>query len=105
MHIAKTIGSVLLALSLAVGIAAPSLAAEGYRGTKVNGCQAYISGSQAWTNCSNAKKTGSIATKAWCTGQPTRQSNWNRVSEGSTATGISLVGCTVNVHSGQTLWQ
>lgn len=105
MKLKAKISAILVALALCIGTAGTAMAATGYRGTSVNGCQAYISGSNAWTNCSGAKKTGQVATKAWCTSQPTRISSWSSISKNSSATGLASVGCTFNVHSGQTLWQ
>lgn len=105
MSVKKRIGAAVLALALGFGLAGPAFADSGYRGTKVNGCQAYIEGSNAWTNCSNTAKDGQVATKAWCTAQPTRTSSWSLITKNSTATGLAHVGCTFNVHTGQTLWQ
>ncbi|KQB83601.1 hypothetical protein Cocul_01671 [Corynebacterium oculi] len=103
---AKKISSALLTVATAAALLAPaSYAAQGYRGTKTHGCQAYIDGSKAWTNCQPATKGGQVSTKVWCTAQPTRLSNWSYVGVGSNVTRIATVGCASNVHSGQTLWQ
>ena len=102
----KKIFSAALAAATTLSFIAPAtFAAEGYRGGKSHGCQAYIHGTNAWTNCSPATKSGQVATKAWCTAQPTRLSRWSYVGKGANVTQIALVGCTVNVHSAQTIWQ
>ncbi|MBC3186802.1 hypothetical protein H7347_09530 [Corynebacterium sp. zg-331] len=105
-HEGKKMSSALLAVATAAAFLAPTAyAAQGYRGNKVNGCQAYIDGSDAWTNCRPSTKSGQLATKVWCTAQPTRVSDWAYVGNGSNVSSIAKVGCTFNVHSGQTLWQ
>lgn len=99
------ITSIVATLLLIMGIGGTAFAAEGYRGSNVYGCQAYISGSKAWTNCRPATRSFEYATKAWCTGQPTRMGAFRTVSRNSTVTGISEVGCTFNVHTAQTKYQ
>lgn len=96
----------LIAVATAAALLAPaSYAAQGYRGTKEHGCRTYIHGSDAWTNCQSATRSGQVATKVWCTAQPTRVSSWSYVGAGSNVSRIATVGCAANVHSGQTLWQ
>ncbi len=66
----RRIASTLLAvIALSASIAVPTYAGQGYRGTEPFGCQAYINGSSAWTDCTPAKASGYIHTKAWCTAQ------------------------------------
>lgn len=97
--------SIIATLLLIVGVGGTAFAAEGYRGTNVYGCQAYISGSKAWTNCRPATRSFEYATKAWRTGQPTRMGPFRTVSRNSNVTGVSEVGCTFNVHTAQTKYQ
>lgn len=101
----RIIAGILVAAATVFAGAGAAYAAEGYRGDKVNGCQAYIQGTAAWTNCASTTKAGQLATKAWCTAQPTRTGKWLGVSKGAYISGGSWVECTFNVHSGQTLWQ
>lgn len=101
----RIIAGFLVAAATVFAGAGAAYAESGYRGDKVNGCQAYIQGTAAWTNCTSTTKAGQLATKAWCTAQPTRSGSWVMVSNGATKYDLSTTGCHFNVHTAQTLWQ
>lgn len=101
----RRIASTLLAvIALSASMAVPAYAGQGYRGTAPFGCQAYINGRSAWTDCTPAKASGYIHTKAWCTAEPTQESSKAWVSKGSRVLQIAQVWCTFNVHTAQTYW-
>lgn len=99
------VAATLLAIGLTFGAASPALAGDGYRGSTVYGCRAYIQEDKAWTNCKPATRSVKIATKAWCTGQPTTYGAWTWASKGKYAYNLSSTECLFNVHYAQTLAQ
>lgn len=101
----KISATLLSALTMLTFFTPVAEAGEGYRGGRVNGCQGYISGRQAWTNCIGATATGSVATKVWCTAEPTHVSSWVHITRGSTAYNIAKTTCSFNVHTAQAVWQ
>lgn len=99
------IAAVILAVGMALSVTSPALAGDGYRGTRVHGCRAYIQGKSAWTNCTPATKSTYVNTKAWCTAYPVQYGSQKWVKKGLTYYRVSYVECPFNVHTAQALVQ
>ena len=82
-----------------------AMAGQGYRGSSVNGCQAYIQDDQAWTNCHPSTASGELKTHALCTAEPSTSGPWVYIGANSTVYGLSYAECTFNVHRAQVHWQ
>ncbi|MDP9852171.1 hypothetical protein [Corynebacterium lowii] len=100
----KRISTAMLMAASGLALLSPSaLASAGYQGEDSNGCQAYVDGNNAWTDCDPASTDGQLATKAVCTSGEEKESAWSFVGAGSRVTRVALVTCDSGVLNAETI--